>query len=168
LEQHFLIAADGIHRILSHASILAEDRVVELGAGAGTIARRLPPVRSLTLVERDRALAADLIANYPTARVLAMDALRVLEDVRGEVLLVNLPHALVGPVLDRLRPARFRTVLLTIREGQDLSRWRTRFVFIPVASLAPEDFLPVQPFASAVVEVVDRHGRGVDDAPRSC
>lgn len=168
LEQHFLIADDGIRRILSYASVVAGDHVIELGAGAGTIVRQLPPVRHLTLVERDRSLAAALTADFPTARVLAMDALHALEDLRGDVLLVNLPHTLVGPVLDRLRPARFRTVLLTIRAGQDLNPWRDRFDFISVASLASEDFRPPQPFPSAVVEVRDHHGPGVGDPPSSC
>ncbi len=153
MEQHFLVNPEKIGRILSHATPISRDHVIELGAGAGTIARHLPPVGRLTLVEMDPVLAAELAARFPDSEVLAIDAIDAIEALAGDVLLVSLPHELVGAVLDRLRPESFRCVLLAIREGQDLTPWRDRFVFTEVVSLAGTDFRPVQPFASVVLEV---------------
>lgn len=168
MEQHFLVNPERIRRVLSRAAPTRADHVIELGAGAGTVARHLPPVRRLTLVERDPALAAKLSVRFPFAEVLEGDAIPGIPELSGDVLLVNLPHTLVGDVLDRLRPGTFRRVLLAVREGQDLGPWRDRFEFVPVASLAPEDFRPPQPFPSAVFEVRGHRRHRVGDTPGSC
>lgn len=168
MEQHFLINPERIRRVLSRAAPTLRDHVIELGAGAGTVARHLPPVRRLTLVERDPVLAAELSARFPDAEVLEVDAVPRIPELSGDVLLVNLPHALVGDVLDRLSPGKFRSVLISVREGQDLDPWRDRFEFLPVASLSPLDFRPRQPFPSVVVEVVDHRGRGLGNPLESC
>ena len=168
MEQHFLVNPERIRRILSHAAPTLRDHVVELGAGAGTVVRHLPPVGRLTLVERDPVLAAELSVRFPFAEVLEADAVPGIPELSGDVLLVNLPHGLVGDVLDRLSPGTFRSVLLAVREGQDLRRWQDRFEFVPVASLSPGDFRPPQPFPSTVLEVRDHRGDGVGDGPQVC
>jgi hypothetical protein len=155
LEQHFLVNPDRIEQILSHAAPTSGDHFIELGAGEGTIARHLPPIARLTLVERDSALAADLAARFPDSEVRAIDAIPTLADLSGDVLLVSLPHTLVGSVLDLIRPGNFRCALVAIREGQDLTAWQDRLAFTSVVSLSGRDFRPTQPFASEVVEVRD-------------
>ncbi|MGL5809805.1 MAG: rRNA adenine N-6-methyltransferase family protein [Nocardioides sp.] len=69
LEQHFLTSTTKIDAIVLAAGVGGNDRVVEVGAGVGTVAVRLPACRSLTLVEFDARLCQVLERLLPRAHV---------------------------------------------------------------------------------------------------
>ncbi|MDZ7705874.1 MAG: rRNA adenine N-6-methyltransferase family protein [Trueperaceae bacterium] len=157
-EQYFLSDVAQRRRLIDAAAIVPSDRVVELGAGNGSIAVMVPPCRSLTLVEYDPALAARLRDTVPHARVIEDDARQVLPKLRFDVLLSNLPHTLTGDVLARLRDRvrrgqTFRRALVAAHCSDDLANrdevggvFEVRFV----GALKEDDFTPPQPFGSSL------------------
>lgn len=163
LDQHFLCNPAKISQLIGAADIREGDRVVELGAGVGTVAAQVPEEASLTLVELDPTLCARLrerFAKRGNVRVAQGDALEFLARARegkGEpapdVIISNLPAELTPRVLDALEGLDFRVAVVATRQGEDLASWEDRLHIERVATLEPDDFSPRQPFASEVVRI---------------
>ncbi|MDT0302285.1 16S rRNA (adenine(1518)-N(6)/adenine(1519)-N(6))-dimethyltransferase RsmA [Streptomonospora wellingtoniae] len=110
LGQNFVIDAGTVRRIVRTAGVGAEDTVLEVGPGLGSLTLALlPHVRSVTAVEIDPRLAEVLprtAAEFAPAyadrlRVLTADAMRVAE-IPGPAptaLVANLPYNVAVPVL---------------------------------------------------------------------
>ena len=108
LGQNFVVDANTVRRIVQTAGIRAEERVVEVGPGLGSLTLALLEAgASVTAVEIDHRLAARLpetAARHGVAdgrlTVVDADALRVTE-LPGEptVLVANLPYNVSVPVL---------------------------------------------------------------------
>ena len=137
------------------AGVQPDDNVVELGAGIGSVARHIPPCRSLTLVELDPALARDLTTAFPHARVIEADAVAALPTLTVDVLLTNLPHYLTAAIIDVVADLPFRVAVMAVRADGEVA--------VPAALRATEvvhldadDFSPPQPFTSTVIRVVRR------------
>ena len=73
--QYFLVSPEKLALIFGAADIRPDDRVLEVGAGVGTVARHMPLCKSLTVVELDQRLIERLRSNVPHANVLQGDAL---------------------------------------------------------------------------------------------
>lgn len=112
LGQHFLVSHRALDRILDAADLRPDDRVVEVGAGIGTLtvalARR---AGSVVAVELDRALLPALAAatdQFPNVRVVHADAMRVplaalfegAPEGRRNVV-ANLPFNVASPLVMR-------------------------------------------------------------------
>ena len=110
LGQNFVIDPNTVRRIVRTAELRADDHVVEVGPGLGSLTLALlPEVASVTAVEIDGLLAAQLPdtveARAPAyagrLTVVTADALR-LDAVPGEpptALVANLPYNVSVPVL---------------------------------------------------------------------
>jgi 16S rRNA (adenine1518-N6/adenine1519-N6)-dimethyltransferase len=110
LGQNFVIDPNTVRRIVRTAELRADDHVVEVGPGLGSLTLALlPEVASVTAVEIDGLLAAQLPDTVETRApayagrltVVAADALR-LDAVPGEpptALVANLPYNVSVPVL---------------------------------------------------------------------
>ncbi|MGL5866166.1 MAG: rRNA adenine N-6-methyltransferase family protein [Dermatophilaceae bacterium] len=156
LEQYFLTSPSKLALLIDAAGIVPGDRVVELGAGAGTVARHVPSFAELTLVELDARLAGRLRERFPQATVLTDDALTVVHDLPCEVLLSNLPGQVTRRLLHRLEGLPFRTAVLAVDDsfiGDDVT---TVFVVDQVATLDEDDFQPRQPDKSRLVRLTRR------------
>jgi 16S rRNA (adenine1518-N6/adenine1519-N6)-dimethyltransferase len=111
LGQNFVIDPNTVRRIAAAADLTADDVVVEVGPGLGSLTLALlPAVRRLYAVEIDPRLAArlpDTVAMHAPdhadrLRVLAADALRIGADAFAEpptALVANLPYNVAVPVL---------------------------------------------------------------------
>ncbi len=149
LEQHFLTDAEALGWIVAQLDPRPGERVVELGAGAGTVARallRTVAAADLTLVELDAGLAADLRATLRGVQVRAADWRRAWPDLPPpDAVVVSLPHALVPEVLAALaaRPPRVAVVAVAADRPPRVppSLARTAVRQLPAAS-----FEPRQPF----------------------
>jgi len=117
MDQHFLVAPEKIDAIVGAAGVRDGDRVLELGAGVGTVAAALPSGAALTLVDADPMLAAVLERRFPDADVRCADALRVSDAC--DVLLANLPGFLSERLLAGLPRRTFRTAVLALPEGTE-------------------------------------------------
>lgn len=165
LEQHFLTDAAALAWIVAELDPRPGERVVELGAGAGTIAQALSRTvapEDLTLVELDPRLAAGLRSLFAGTRVLAEDwrlAWRRLPP--PDVLVVSLPHALVPAVLAAAAeaPPRVAVVAVAVDDPPRLPSGLTRTASRPLPSAS---YAPPQPF-DGVAWVIRPAGLGRDD-----
>jgi 16S rRNA A1518/A1519 N6-dimethyltransferase RsmA/KsgA/DIM1 with predicted DNA glycosylase/AP lyase activity len=167
LEQHFLTDPEALTWIVATLDPRPGERVVELGAGAGTIARALArAVRpaDLTLVELDPRLADGLRRRFAGVRVLAEDWRRAWRRLPPpDALVVSLPHALVAAVLAAVaeRPPRVTVVGVAAEAPPRLPRGLRLTATRP---LPAGSYRPPQPFDGAawVIRPAERDG---DDPP---
>jgi 16S rRNA (adenine1518-N6/adenine1519-N6)-dimethyltransferase len=106
LGQNFVVDGNTVRRIVRAASLSADDVVVEVGPGLGSLTLGLlPAVSSVVAVEVDSVLAAALPSTAARAggrlSVVAGDALRVttLPGPSPTALVANLPYNVAVPVL---------------------------------------------------------------------
>jgi 16S rRNA A1518/A1519 N6-dimethyltransferase RsmA/KsgA/DIM1 with predicted DNA glycosylase/AP lyase activity len=167
LGQHFLISPEKVDRLIRAADIQPDDRVLEVGAGAGTIARHMPPCKSLTVVELDTRLIDTLRENVPAARVIEGDALRLASEIPFDVLIGSLPYAVTESLIDVLPNLSFRTAVMTMSESTDLTRLASTFEVAEVMTVSGEDFRPAQPSVSRIVRITRRRAetRASGDRP---
>ena len=128
LGQNFVIDANTVRRIVRTAELRADDHVVEVGPGLGSLTLALlPQVASVTAVEIDGLLAAQLSVTVEARApayagrltVVTADALR-LDALPGEpptALVANLPYNVSVPVLLTMleRFPTIRTVLVMVQ-----------------------------------------------------
>ena len=155
-DQHFLVNPRIIDAVAAAAGMRDGDRVAELGAGAGTVAARFPPVAALDLVELDPGLCARLRERFDRragTHILCEDALQTIARARYDVIVSNLPADLTPAVLDALAGIRFRAAVVAAPAELDLAPWRDRLRIEPVATAAGADFDPPQPFETVYLAV---------------
>lgn len=133
--QNFLVDANLLAKVAEAGELRAEDGVLEIGPGLGSLTRELAGrVRQVLAVEIDpelyRALAEETLAGVSNVRLLHADFLRVdLEKTIPEELgpgrhpvVANIPYSITSPVVVRLleHSALFdRIVLMVQREVAD-------------------------------------------------
>jgi 16S rRNA A1518/A1519 N6-dimethyltransferase RsmA/KsgA/DIM1 with predicted DNA glycosylase/AP lyase activity len=153
MDQHFLVNEDKLARIVAAAEVETTDRVLEIGAGLGTVARELPRSRSLTLVELDSRLIEPLRAAVPWAHVVNGDALELLGTLDFDVLISNLPHPVTVEVVAMLPSLTFRTALITMGEPADITGLTNAGYHSElVARIGGNDFSPPQESVAQVVK----------------
>lgn len=182
-DQHFLVNRAVIDAIIDAADLRAGSFVAELGAGAGTVAARMPPEARMDLIELDPILCDGLRARFlscPNVRVCCEDALAVLEDGREryDVIFSNLPAELTPRVLDALAAASRvganaldarpqpsprrqtppRVAIVAAPASLDLSPWKGQLDLSPIATARDDDFDPPQPFETIYLRVTQRKG----------
>jgi 16S rRNA (adenine1518-N6/adenine1519-N6)-dimethyltransferase len=189
LGQHFLIDPNLARAIAADAGVGAGDRVVEIGAGLGSLTRALAETgASVLAIELDRALLPALQASLEglrNVRIVRADAMMfgwVDALDRGEWILAgNLPYNVATPlVVETLRraPRIRRLVVMVQREvGERLAAgpgedgygipsvrvaYRARATI--VRRVPPEVFWPRPKVASVVVRVERRERPPVDVA----
>jgi 16S rRNA (adenine1518-N6/adenine1519-N6)-dimethyltransferase len=128
LGQNFVIDPNTVRRIVRTAEVGADDHVVEVGPGLGSLTLALlPEVASVTAVEIDPVLAGELpatVARHAPAyadrlTVVTADALRLdaLPGAAPTALVANLPYNVSVPVLLHLleRFPSLRRVLVMVQ-----------------------------------------------------
>jgi hypothetical protein len=154
LEQHFLVSAEKLSKLIAAAGIRPTDDVLEVGSGIGTVARELPRSKSLTVVELDKRLIGFLQQNVPHAKVLQGDALEIVQKVSFDVLIGNLPNAVTESLLKLIPGLSFRTAILAVGESTNLDQLGCAFSWSEVTRITGDDFLPPQSSVSRIVKVV--------------
>lgn len=157
-QQYFLVSGEKLALIMAAAGITPDDRVVEVGAGAGTVARRIPPCKSLTVVELDERLIPTLRKNVPEASIIQGEALTVLRELSFDVLIGNLPNAVTESLIDILPELPFRIAVLATGATSDLTRLGAEFDVMEIGTITADDFQPPQPSVSRLVRVARRSG----------
>ena len=127
LGQHFLVDPNVVRRIVAVSGVGPGDRVLEVGAGAGTLTRGLAAAGARVLAyEVDPALRPVLeasLAGVPGVEVRYEDAAGLDPGLLGEgpwVMVANLPYNVGTPLLLRLlrrAPAVTRFVVMLQREA---------------------------------------------------
>jgi 16S rRNA (adenine1518-N6/adenine1519-N6)-dimethyltransferase len=175
LGQNFLIDPNMARWIVSQLDVCAEDAVVEVGPGTGSLSEHLAgKVRRLILIEFDARLAAALTERFrdePTVEVHHADGVkfdvRTLFKHRPVKFLGNLPYSCGGAILKNLltRPHPFeRAVVMLQKEvierlaakpgtkdyGILSLRTQADWVVEPQRTVPPEAFHPRPKIDSAV------------------
>ncbi|MCS6952381.1 MAG: 16S rRNA (adenine(1518)-N(6)/adenine(1519)-N(6))-dimethyltransferase RsmA [Bryobacterales bacterium] len=107
LGQHFLTAKPLLERIAREACPEYEPRVIEIGAGTGSLtACLLERAASVIAIEKDPALAARLAERFAGAAQLQIVQADVLALDLGQwgpaVVAGNLPYYITSPILDKV------------------------------------------------------------------
>jgi 16S rRNA (adenine1518-N6/adenine1519-N6)-dimethyltransferase len=189
LGQHFLIDPNLARAIAADAEIGPGDRVVEIGAGLGSLTRAIAENGAdIVAIEADRALVPALeeaLGSFDRVRVIHADAMDFdwIDELHGDgwTLAANLPYHVATPLLlETLRraPAIGRMLVMVQREvgerlvaepGEDAyGAPSLRVAYRAEASLVrkvpPSVFWPRPKVESAVVRLI-RRGRPPVDVP---
>jgi 16S rRNA (adenine1518-N6/adenine1519-N6)-dimethyltransferase len=187
LGQNFVADPNTVRRIARLAGLSSADRVVEIGAGLGSLTLALAETgASVTAIEIDRHLLPVLreVAEPAGVRVIEGDALRldwpsILGDDPGWVLVANLPYNVATPLVADLLdgvPMIERMLVMVQREvGERLAAapgsraygavsvkvayWAEASV---VGQVPASVFVPKPNVASALVRIVRRPVPAVD------
>lgn len=154
LDQHFLSNPVKLALVIEAAGIESSDHVVEVGAGIGTVAEKIPVCERLTVIEYDGNLIPHLRKRIPRAHVIQGDALGILPTVRCDVLLSNLPWRLTPTLVGLLPSLDFRVALVTVSSMDKMLPLKDSFMLELVTMLEPDDFWPRQTARAAVVRIV--------------
>jgi 16S rRNA (adenine1518-N6/adenine1519-N6)-dimethyltransferase len=123
--QNFLTSAGVANRIVAAAQLHESDSVIEIGPGLGILTEKIAarPRRSLTLIELDARLAAQLQERFSDVRIVNADFLETefaaLVADRPVKVIGNLPFTVAAAILRRLcdnSRAILRMVLMFQRE----------------------------------------------------
>jgi 16S rRNA (adenine1518-N6/adenine1519-N6)-dimethyltransferase len=191
LGQHFLIDPNLARSIAADADVGPGDRVVEVGAGLGSLTVALAATGALVLaIEFDRSLIPalrEIVGETETVRILQADASSIDWDelLREErwTMCANLPYNIAVPIMER-----------TLAEAEFLRRWVVmvqgevagRLVAVPgeegygpvslrvtyhaeasiIRRVPPEVFWPRPAVGSAIVRLDRRVRPAVDVDPR--
>ena len=169
LGQHFLVDPALRGRVVAEAGIQAEDEVLEIGAGPGTMTGELVRMaRRVVAIELDGRLLARLRAAAPGAEIVHGDVMQidpaVLFPSGGEVVVGNIPYYLTGALIPHLlgrepRPKRLSLVVQreVARRWCGLDGWSLATVAVQTFTeprlafeLPPEAFDPPPRVTSAL------------------
>jgi len=127
LGQHFLVDPNLVRRIVAAAALQPGERVLEIGAGAGTLTRGLAatgaPVLAYEVDPRLRPVLEEALRGVAGVEVRYEDASDLDPRALGEgpwVMVANLPYNVGTPLLLRLvrqAPAIIRFVVMLQREA---------------------------------------------------
>lgn len=105
LGQHYLVDRPLLKRICGWAEIEKDDRILETGAGIGTLTQELAELSDfVTAVEFDRQVISPLKVNLGTetkVQVVMEDALRIEVPTGEWKWVANLPYQITGPILKK-------------------------------------------------------------------
>jgi 16S rRNA A1518/A1519 N6-dimethyltransferase RsmA/KsgA/DIM1 with predicted DNA glycosylase/AP lyase activity len=158
-QQHFLVSAEKLTKLISAADIRPTDDVLEVGAGIGTVAREIPKSRSLALVELDERLIGFLRQNVPHANVVQGEALEIIRLMSFDVLIGNMPNTVTESLLRLIPELTFRVAVLAVGESTDLNQLEPRFSWVEVTRITGDDFMPPQLSVSRIVRVAPVGGK---------
>ncbi|UCC92019.1 MAG: 16S rRNA (adenine(1518)-N(6)/adenine(1519)-N(6))-dimethyltransferase [Candidatus Aenigmatarchaeota archaeon] len=167
-DQHFLTNPDIIRKIISLSEIKQKDRVLEIGAGVGTLTEHLAKTKAkIIAVEMDRGFKKVLRKlKFKNLEIVYENILGVIDTLDFNKVVSNTPYSICEPLLNKLFGRDFSLAVLSIPEkfyrrisskpGEELYSLLTlkTNVFFKVTfkfRIPREDFSPVPKTETAVV-----------------
>jgi 16S rRNA (adenine1518-N6/adenine1519-N6)-dimethyltransferase len=128
LGQSFLISQAALDNIVAAAELSAEDVVVEVGAGLGTLTRLLArEAGHVVAVELDRDLVEilrDELADLPSVKIVHGDILQISDlgvPHRGYKVVGNLPYYITSAVLRRFLEKEPRPEIMVVTVQREVA-----------------------------------------------
>ena len=101
LDQHFLIDEEVLKREVEYAEVCAEDTVLEIGPGIGTLTKLLAEkAKKVIVIEKDQRFKP-ILENIPNVEVIIGDALKV-EWPECTKILSNVPYSISSPLVFKI------------------------------------------------------------------
>lgn len=165
LGQNFIFDGNLLDAIVSDAGVTAEDTVVEIGTGAGTLTARLAArakkVFSFEVDERLRAVLDISLKGAENVEVVFRDVMKMKDDELREMIgggfrvVANLPYYITTPLIMRFAESSLPVSSLTVMVQKEVADRLT-------AEVGSADYaavtLAVKVFGdAAVTRIVDRH-----------
>jgi 16S rRNA (adenine1518-N6/adenine1519-N6)-dimethyltransferase len=127
LGQNFLVDESALSRVVMAADLSAQDEVLEIGPGLGSLTRHLAlTTRQVVAVEIDGRLIPplrEILAPFPNVRIIAGDILALhpgdLMATSGYLVVANIPYYITSALMRHLieaQPRPSRIVLTVQRE----------------------------------------------------
>jgi 16S rRNA (adenine1518-N6/adenine1519-N6)-dimethyltransferase len=120
-DQHFMENKKIIDRMVSLGSLKPGDSVLEIGPGTGILTKRIVGKGAkVTAVEKDRRFERILKKEFGKERNLELifeNALNVIEGMKFNKVISNLPYSICEPLINRLAGMSFEKAVLSIPEG---------------------------------------------------
>jgi 16S rRNA (adenine1518-N6/adenine1519-N6)-dimethyltransferase len=174
-DQHFLVDADYLNRIVTSADLGPEDVVLEIGAGVGNLTEKLArKAKKVIAIELDPNLVRvlhDRFDKVENIEIIAGDALKV-EFPEFDKVVSNLPYSISSEITFKLLRHKFKLGILmyqyefaarmvSLPNCKDYSRLTVDTCYFADASIlmkVPKSaFQPVPEVDSAVIKLVPRH-----------
>jgi 16S rRNA (adenine1518-N6/adenine1519-N6)-dimethyltransferase len=126
LGQNFLVEPAGLHKVIEAAGLKAEDQVLEIGAGLGSLTVLLAQsARSVVAVEIDHEIIPALqkaLEKYPNVQIIQGDILKqdleTLALKSGYLVVANIPYYISSAILRHLLTAKKKAarMILTVQK----------------------------------------------------
>jgi 16S rRNA (adenine1518-N6/adenine1519-N6)-dimethyltransferase len=189
--QNFLLDENILNKIISCGSLSAEDTVIEVGPGIGTMSQGIAPlVNRLFLIEIDRTLIPvldDTLGEYENIIIVNRDVLKIdwqeftrEYNIEGSVkLLANLPYYITTPIIMSFLESELEIENMTLMMQKEVAQRLTAepgtkaYGSLTVAlnyygeaeyafTVPPNVFYPKPNVDSAVVHIRKRKRPGVE------
>lgn len=129
LGQNFLVNKDALEKILQAAELQAGDKVLEIGAGLGTLTAALAErCQEVIAVEKDKRLIKPLnlvLKKYQNIKVINDDILKIADPVAAfqcSKVVANIPYYLTGEILRRLLSADVKPQLIVLLLQKEVAK----------------------------------------------
>ncbi|MBW1839737.1 MAG: ribosomal RNA small subunit methyltransferase A [Deltaproteobacteria bacterium] len=117
-DQNFMIDEDILDRIVSMSNLTKKDTVLEIGAGTGSLTKRLAKKAGKVIaIEIDESLKSHLkknLAGVKNVKLVFGNALTELKHHRFNKVVSNIPYAISEPLIQKLIGKDFDLAVLTV------------------------------------------------------
>jgi 16S rRNA (adenine1518-N6/adenine1519-N6)-dimethyltransferase len=173
-DQFLMEDAGLLGRVVSLAGIRKGETVLEIGAGTGLLTRELAKKAAVIAVESDERFLEGL-RGIPGVKAVNANILDVLDGLRFDAVVSNIPYSISEPLLRRLSGREFRIAVLcvperfgrrlTARPGSpfrsELSFFAQAFFRMEAAFAVPRESFRPRPGTRSVVMVLRPREKGV-------
>jgi 16S rRNA (adenine1518-N6/adenine1519-N6)-dimethyltransferase len=128
LGQHFLFDKGILRKIIDCSGLTANDTVVEIGPGYGTLSKLLAQhVKKVVAIEIDRKLVVklkDSLSTSPNVEIIAANALKFpYETIEGKFrVIANIPYYITTPLLFRLFEFKEKILSMTLLLQKEVAK----------------------------------------------
>lgn len=117
-DQHFLTNPSTIKKMVRLSNPKPTDKILEVGAGAGTLTQHLARTRAkIIAVEVDRKLKKALDElDFKNLRVIYANVLEIIDKLSFNKIVSNTPYSICEPLLNKLVRRKFDLAVMSIPE----------------------------------------------------
>ncbi len=117
-DQHFMISDEMMEKMIKLADLTGSDVVLEIGSGIGTLTRKLLATNAkIIAVEKDDVFVKILrkeFQNYKNLKIINGNILGLIEDIKFNKSISNIPYSIVEALITRLTRLNFDVCVFSV------------------------------------------------------